>query len=109
MQILSWSIHIRVLLREASGTFFDLLFLVPMLVLVHKRIMNVPQADLGWTFLMAGVAGFSTTLLYRIPLPIQPLKLFSLLVLVLQPDLRAVVFSSIVIGLVLVCVSRTGK
>jgi len=91
-------------LREAGGALADLGVLVPLvLLLIMKNGMN-PTAVLAW----AGIVYIISGALFRVPMPVQPLKAVSIIAIAANLSPSVIAAAGILMGGILLCLSVTG-
>ncbi|MEC4682948.1 MAG: molybdate transporter family protein [Nitrospirota bacterium] len=90
------------------GSFFDLWFLVPLIGLMVGAERGGDGQDLGRDLLFLGGAYLLSALVFRTPLPVQPLKVWAFLFLILRPTPLAGSLAAMVLGLLLFCSGRFG-
>lgn len=94
--------------RELLGSFFDLWFLVPLIGLMVGAERGGDGQDLGRDLFFLGGAYLLSALVFRTPLPVQPLKVWAFLFLILRPTPLAGSLAAMVLGLLLFCSGRFG-
>ncbi len=90
-------------LRAGCASILDVLFLLSIFVLVTGG-----GAHLWRSLILSGVLYWATALLYRLPLPVQPLKVFAFICLCLHPTNTEITLSSLVMGAILSILGATG-
>jgi hypothetical protein len=83
------------------GTLFDLWFLIPILCLMVGAERAGTPRMLGEDFLSLGSAWLLSALLFRTPLPLQPLKIWAFLFLALRPTPEILSLAAALQGLIL--------
>lgn len=86
--------------KDVWGTFFDLWFLIPILSLMVGSEVGGGVRLLGDDFLYMGVAWLVSAFLFRTPLPLQPLKIWAFLFLLLRPTPAVLSLSAVLQGVV---------
>ena len=94
--------------RELWGSVFDLWFLVPVIGLMAGAERGGSAHALGRDFLFLGGAWLFSALLFRTPLPLQPLKVWAFLFLILRPTPFVVSLSATLLGILLFVAGRSG-
>jgi hypothetical protein len=84
--------------RELWGSFFDLWFLVPIAGILIDSESGGDARSLGLNFLYLGCAYLLSALIFRTPLPLQPLKVWAFLFLILHPTPMIASTSAVLLG-----------
>ena len=91
-------------LREVNGALGDLGTLLPLtLACIALAGLSAPQVLMGF-----GVFYIGTGLIYRLPIPVQPMKAIAAVILVTQVSPTSIALSGILIGLVLILLGAGG-
>jgi SulP family sulfate permease len=93
---------------ELWGSVFDLWFLVPVIGLMVGAERGGSAHALGRDFLYLGAVWLFSALLFRTPLPLQPLKIWAFLFLILRPTPFVVSLSATILGVLLFVAGRSG-
>jgi hypothetical protein len=93
---------------ELWGSAFDLWFLVPVIGLMVGAERGGNAHDLGRDLLYLGAAWLFSALLFRTPLPLQPLKIWAFLFLIFRPTPLAASLSATILGVLLFGAGRLG-
>lgn len=91
-------------LREVNGALGDLGTLLPLSLATIALAGLSPAA----VFLGFGLCYIATGLIYRLPVPVQPMKAIAALVLVAEVTPSAIALSGVIIGLALVLLGGSG-
>jgi len=94
--------------RELWGSFFDLWFLVPITGILVDSETGGDAHSLGRNFLYLGGAYLLSSILFRTPLPIQPLKVWAFLFLILHPTPLMASMSAVLLGFLLFLAGQMG-
>jgi hypothetical protein len=93
---------------ELLGSFFDLWFLVPLICLMVGAETGGDGQDLGRDLLFLGGAYLLSAFVFRTPLPVQPLKVWAFLFMIIRPTPLAASLAAMLLGLLLFCAGRSG-
>ena len=88
-------------IKDLWGTLFDLWFLIPVLCLMVGAERNGTPRMLGEDFLYLGSAWLLSALLFRTPLPLQPLKIWAFLFLLFRPTPEVLSLAATLQGVIL--------
>jgi len=94
--------------RELWGSFFDLWFLVPITGILIDSESGGDAHSLGRNFLYLGGAYLLSAILFRTPLPLQPLKVWAFLFLILHPTPMIASISAVLLGFLLFLSGQLG-
>ncbi|MHB1563683.1 MAG: molybdate transporter family protein [Leptospirillum sp.] len=94
--------------KELWGSLFDLWFLVPMTGILIDSESGGDAHSLGRNFLYLGSAYLLSAILFKTPLPLQPLKVWAFLFLILHPTPLIASISAALLGLLLFLSGRLG-
>ncbi|MDA8027407.1 MAG: hypothetical protein M0Z25_00280 [Nitrospiraceae bacterium] len=94
--------------RELWGSLFDLWFLIPLAGLMVDSEQGGTAQILGRDLLGMGGAWLLSALLFRTPLPLQPLKVWAFLFLLLRPTPLVASLSAVLLGLLLFLAGQSG-
>ena len=94
--------------KELWGSLFDLWFLIPVVGLMVASERGGSAALMGGDLLVMGGAWAFSALLFRTPLPLQPLKVWAFLFLILHPTPEEAALSAILLGLLLFLSGHSG-
>jgi hypothetical protein len=94
--------------RELWGSLFDLWFLIPLVGLMVDSEQGGSAQILGRDLLAMGGAWLLSALLFRTPLPLQPLKVWAFLFLLLRPTPLVASISAVLLGLLLFLAGHSG-
>ena len=94
--------------RELWGSFFDLCFLVPITGILIDSESGGSAHSLGLNFLYLGGAYLLSVMIFRTPLPLQPLKVWAFLFLILHPTPMIASVSAVLLGLLLFLSGQLG-
>ena len=94
--------------RELWGSFFDLWFLVPITGILVDSESGGDARSLGLNFLYLGCAYLMSALIFRTPLPLQPLKVWAFLFLILHPTPMIASISAVLLGILLFLSGQSG-
>lgn len=94
--------------KELWGSFFDLWFLIPVVGLMVASEQGGSTSLMGRNLLVMGGAWALSALLFRTPLPLQPLKVWAFLFLILHPTPEVVSLSAVLLGLLLFLSGHAG-
>ena len=95
-------------LKEILGSVFDLWFLLPVIGLMVGAEKGGSAHDMGIDLLYLGGAWLLSAILFRTPLPLQPLKVWAFLFLIIHPTPFLASISASVLGLLLFGAGRLG-
>ena len=87
--------------KELWGSLFDLWFLIPLVGLMVASERGGSAGLMGRDLLVMGGAWALSALLFRTPLPLQPLKVWAFLFLILRPTAEVASLSAVLLGLLL--------
>jgi len=93
---------------ELWGSFFDLWFLVPITGILIDSESGGDARSLGLNFLYLGCAYLVSALIFRTPLPLQPLKVWAFLFLILHPTPMIASTSAVLLGILLFLSGQSG-
>ncbi len=88
-------------IKDLWGTLFDLWFLIPVLCLMVGAERDGTPRMLGEDFLYLGSAWLLSALLFRTPLPLQPLKIWAFLFLLFRPTPEVLSLAATLQGVIL--------
>ena len=94
--------------KELWGSLFDLWFLIPVVGLMVGAEQGGTAQLMGRDLLAMGGAWILSALLFRTPLPLQPLKVWAFLFLILRPTPLVASLSAGLLGLLLVVAGHSG-
>ncbi len=94
--------------RELWGSLFDLWFLIPLVGLMVDSEQGGTAQIMGRDLLGMGGAWLLSALLFRTPLPLQPLKVWAFLFLLLHPTPLVASLSAALLGLLLFFAGQAG-
>ncbi len=94
--------------RELWGSLFDLWFLIPLVGLMVDSEQGGTAQIMGRDLLGMGGAWLLSALLFRTPLPLQPLKVWAFLFLLLHPTPLVASLSAALLGLLLFFAGQVG-
>ena len=87
--------------KELWGSLFDLWFLIPIAGLMVVSEQGGSAASLGRDLLVMGGGWLLSAFFFRTSLPLQPLKVWAFLFLILRPTVEVVSLSAVLLGLLL--------
>jgi len=87
---------------------FDLCFLLPVVWLMVGSERGAGTYAVGRDLLYLGIAWLLSAVLFRTPLPLQPLKVWAFLFLILHPTPQVVSLSAILLGVLLFAAGQSG-
>ncbi len=90
--------------EEFSGAFGDSVTVIPLLV----GVALVTDASLGHMFLFFGIFQIATGLFYRLPMPVEPMKALSALVIAGVLTYGDILFAGFILGLVFLTIGTMG-
>ena len=88
-------------IKDLWGTLFDLWFLIPVLCLMVGAERDGTPRMMGEDFLYLGSAWLLSALLFRTPLPLQPLKIWAFLFLLFRPTPEVLSLAATLQGVIL--------
>lgn len=91
-------------LRELAGAFGDLGTFIPLTV----AMALATGLDFGWMLVAAGLMNIATGLLFRLPIPVQPMKAIAAVAIAEGLSSGAVIASGWVMGAALTLIAVTG-
>ena len=94
--------------HELWGSFFDLWFLIPLVGLMVNSEQGGTPKNMGADLLVMGGAWFLSALIFRTALPLQPLKVWAFLFLILHPTPFVASFSAVILGLLIFLCGQMG-
>ena len=94
--------------HELWGSFFDLWFLIPLVGLMVNSEQGGTPKNMGADLLVMGGAWFLSALIFRTALPLQPLKVWAFLFLILHPTPFVASFSAVILGLLIFLSGQMG-
>ena len=94
--------------NELWGSLFDLWFLIPLVGLMVGSERGGSALLMGRDLLAMGGAWLLSALLFRTPLPLQPLKIWAFLFLLLRPTPLVASLSAALLGLLLFLAGQSG-
>ncbi len=94
--------------KELWGSLFDLWFLIPLVGLMAGAERGGSAALMGRDLLVMGGAWALSALLFRTSLPLQPLKVWAFLFLILRPTPEVASLSAVFLGLLLFLAGHFG-
>ncbi len=95
-------------IHELWGSFFDLWFLVPLVGLMVNAEQGGTPKNMAVDLLVMGGAWFLSALIFRTAIPLQPLKVWAFLFLILHPTPFVASLSSVILGLLLFLSGQVG-
>ena len=95
---------LRFNLRELAGSFGDLGTFLPLTV----ALATTTELNFGWMLVAAGLMNIATGMLFRLPVPIQPMKAIAAVAIAEGLSGGAVVAAGWMMGIVLTLVAVTG-
>ena len=90
--------------REFSGSLGDLGLFIPLVV----SIVTVAEFDLGMVLVLAGLMNVATGLIFRQPIPVQPMKAIIAVGIAEGLVHNEIVAAGLIMGLVLICLPLFG-
>ena len=94
--------------HELWGSFFDLWFLIPLVGLMVNSEQGGTAQNMGADLLVMGGAWLLSALLFRTSIPLQPLKVWAFLFLILHPTPFVASFSAVILGLLIFLSGQMG-
>ena len=94
--------------HELWGSFFDLWFLIPLVGLMVNSEQGGTAQNMGADLLVMGCAWLLSALLFRTSIPLQPLKVWAFLFLILHPTPFVASFSAVILGLLIFLSGQMG-
>lgn len=94
--------------HELWGSFFDLWFLIPLVGLMVNAEQGGTPKNMAVDLLVMGGAWFLSALIFRTAIPLQPLKVWAFLFLILHPTPFIASLSSVILGLLLFLSGKVG-
>lgn len=94
--------------REGLAALLDVLFLVALFFLVGLTGTDGSGMSLGSSLILAGLTYWASAWIFRVPVPVQPLKVLSFLCLILHPTAAEIEAGSLLMGLSLFLLGTTG-
>ncbi len=94
--------------HELWGSFFDLWFLIPLVGLMVNAEQGGTPKSMAVDLLVMGGAWFLSALIFRTAIPLQPLKVWAFLFLILHPTPFVASLSSVILGLLLFLSGQVG-
>lgn len=97
-------LDLRALLGELSGAFADLGTFLPIVL----GVLSLRQMDPTGLLVGFGLFALAVALIYRRPIPIQPMKVVAALVIAGQLDPQMIVATGILLGVILILLGLSG-
>ncbi len=94
--------------HELWGSFFDLWFLIPLVGLMVNSEQGGTAQNMGADLLVMGGAWLLSALLFRTSIPLQPLKVWAFLFLILHPTPFVASISAVILGLLILLCGQMG-
>ena len=94
--------------HELWGSLFDLWFLIPLVGLMVNSEQGGTAQNLGADLLVMGGAWLLSALIFRTAIPLQPLKVWAFLFLILHPTPFVASLSGVILGLLLFLSGQVG-
>ena len=94
--------------HELWGSFFDLWFLIPLVGLMVNSEQGGTAQNMGADLLVMGGACLLSALIFRTSIPLQPLKVWAFLFLILHPTPFVASISAVILGLLILLCGQMG-
>ncbi len=94
--------------HELWGSFFDLWFLIPLVGLMVNSEQGGTAQNMGADLLVMGGAWLLSALLFQTSIPLQPLKVWAFLFLILHPTPFVASISAGILGLLILLCGQIG-